>query len=184
MGRGVEMEVKYRVDDLGAAVEALVGALGLRPVWEGVEEDTYFRLSRCGVDAVARVRRRSGGGAEEWVLTFKSRVPGFEGVKVRREYETRVVDGDPVIRFFIDSGFEPLRVRKLRRVFEGLLDGVRFSVTADSVEELGSFVEVEVMGDVEGLERVLSVIESVLGKGRGDRIVSSYLSMVLRARGG
>ena len=184
MGEGVEMEVKYRVEDLDAAVKALVSALGLRLVWEGVEEDTYFRLRRCGVDAVARVRRRSGGGAEEWVLTFKSRVRGFEGVKVRREYETRVEDGDPVIRFFVDSGFEPLRVRKLRRVFEGSLDDVRFSVTADSVEGLGSFVEVEVMGDREGLERVLSVVESVLGKGEGDRIVSSYLSMVLRARGG
>lgn len=183
MGRGVEMEVKYRVDDLGAAVEALVSSLGLRPVWEGVEEDTYFRLRRCGVDAVARVRRRSGGGAEEWVLTFKSRVPGLEGVKVRREYETRVEDGYPIIRFFTDAGFEPLRVKKSRRVFEGSLDGVRFSVTADSVEGLGTFVEVEVMGDREGLERVLSAVESVLGKGRGDRIVHSYLSMALRARG-
>lgn len=184
MGEGVEMEVKYRVEDLDSAIEALTHALGLRLVWEGVEEDTYFRLRRCGVDAVARVRRRSGGGAEEWVLTFKSRVPGYEGVKVRREYETRVENGDPIIGFFVDAGFEPLRVRKVRRVFEGSLDGLGFSVTADFVEGLGSFVEVEVMGDREGLERVLSVVEKVLGKGRGDRIVHSYLSMVLRARGG
>lgn len=183
MGEGVEMEVKYRVDDLDLAIKALTEVLGLRPVWEGVEEDTYFRLRRCGIDAVARVRRRSGGDVEEWVLTFKSRVPGFEGVKVRREYETRVEDGDPIIRFFVDAGFEPLRVRKSRKVFEGSLDGVRFSVTADRVDGLGSFVEVEVMGDREGLEEVLSVVESVLGKGRGDRIVSSYLSMVLGARG-
>ncbi len=183
MGEGVEMEVKYRVEDLDSAIKALTDALGLRLVWEGVEEDTYFRLRRCGVDAVARVRRRSGDGAEEWVLTFKSRVPGYEGVKVRREYETRVEDGDPIINFFVDAGFEPLRVRKVRRVFEGSLDGLGFSVTADKVDGLGSFVEVEVMGDREGLERVLSVIESVLGKGEGDRIVHSYLSMVLRARG-
>lgn len=183
MGEEVEMEVKYRVSDLDSAVEGLVRALRLRKVWEGVEEDRYFRLRRCGVDAVARVRRRFGGGAEEWVLTFKSRVPGFEGVKVRREYETRVEDGAPIARFFTDAGFEALGVMKVRKVFEGSLGDVRFSITADSVEGLGEFIEVEVMGDREGLENVLSAVEAVLGKGRGDRITSSYLSMVLRARG-
>jgi adenylate cyclase class 2 len=134
-----EVEVKARVESREKLAKK-IESLGGRFTREVAQEDVYF-IHPCRNlrerDEALRLRREGG----ECILTFKGKRVGKEA-KIREEIEVRVDDFEATQNIFSQLGFEKLFIiRKSRKDF--LLDGATISL--DSVEGLGEFVEIEVM---------------------------------------
>lgn len=159
----IEVEQKYRLDDVGA-LERQLAQLG---AVEGPREhhrDTYyshpardFRQTREAL-RIRRVRTVSPGGgttagagsAAEEALTLVTYKGPYEptGVKARPELEWRLDPCDPdgrnLATLLAHLGFkEVLTVEKTRRPFALARPPHPLSVTIDQAPGLGSFAEVE-----------------------------------------
>ncbi|MFB6073835.1 MAG: class IV adenylate cyclase [Haloarculaceae archaeon] len=118
------------------------------------------------------------GGDETTRVTYKGPLLEAES-KSREEHETAVADGEAAAGILDGLGFEPAAtVRKDRRRYR--LDG--YTVTLDSVDGLGEFVEVETETDDEDFEAAregaIAVLEA-LGLDPDDQIRTSYLGLLL-----
>ncbi len=149
----IEVEVKARIEPSEIAdIERGIMEIGGVPAGEGWQEDIYFRhpcRDFADSDEALRLRRerrrgrgrgrgRGGGNA---ILTYKGRRLKAE-VKAREEREVMVSDFDGARAILEGVGFtEGATVRKRRRKF---ILGEGMTVSLDSVEGLGEFVEVEV----------------------------------------
>lgn len=111
-------------------------------------------------------------------LTYKGpRVD--DASKTRAEYET-IVESEEFIRQILEAlGFSPLPPVKKTRERYSYDD---FTVTLDSVDELGAFVEIETKGTEEDIaplrDEALSVLQQ-LGLAPEATIQTSYLSLLL-----
>jgi adenylate cyclase class 2 len=146
-----EVEVKARVESREKLAKK-IESLGGRFKREVTQEDVYL-MHPCRDlrerDEALRLRREG----EECILTFKGRRVGNEA-KMREEFEVRVDDFEAIQNIFGQLGFEKLFIiNKNRKEFS--LDGATISL--DSVEGLGEFVEIEVM--VPSMEK--AVVEDV-----------------------
>jgi adenylate cyclase class 2 len=111
---------------------------------------------------------------EQHQLTYKGPKRGA-GVKVRDEHEL-TVDGDPTA-LLEGLGFRTtLALRKQRESWD--LDGTNICI--DSIDGLGTFAEVEVVGndEVEATARVEAVLKG-LGLAGAARFSQSYLEMAI-----
>ena len=180
-----EVEQKHRVDDEAALVARLVerGAELGRPV---VQSDQYFaHPSRDFAQTDEALRIRSVGHAS--FVTYKGpKLPS--PTKTRRELELPLDPGDVGGRQFAQLlaalGFTPVAiVTKGRREFE-LFSGDRSVAGAlDTVEGLGTFVELELVTDEAGLAEAQRVVIALAGELQlGPSEPRSYLEMVLAAR--
>ena len=112
-------------------------------------------------------------------LTYKGPLVDAES-KTRAEHETAVADGDTAAGILAGLGFEPAAVVEKDRTFFGL-DG--YTVSLDTVDGLGEFVEVE--GEAAGEDDVADVREGAadvlrgLGLDPDDQIRTSYLGLLL-----
>jgi adenylate cyclase class 2 len=133
----IEVEVKVKVDhDKARPILKKIGAIKVK-----VEDqsDTYFTAPHrdfIKTDEVLRIRSLEGKA----VLTYKG--PKLDGVsKTREELETPV-DGITAKRVLNALGFsEAGIVNKIREVFKV----GEISVCLDAVENLGQFLEVEII---------------------------------------
>ena len=112
-------------------------------------------------------------------LTYKGPLVDAES-KTRAEHETAVADGDTAAGILAGLGFEPAAVVEKDRTFFRL-DG--YTVSLDTVDGLGEFVEVE--GEAAGEDDVADVREGAadvlrgLGLDPDDQIRTSYLGLLL-----
>ena len=154
------------------------------------QEDTYYDAPNrdfAATDEALRTRRETDleSGSETTELTYKG--PLVEDAsKTREEHETVVGDPSATEGILDGLGFTPAAtVEKRRDVYS--LGG--YTVTLDSVDGLGEFVEVERAvaaedADDPGVERVREGAVDILddlGLDHDEQIRTSYLGLLLDA---
>jgi adenylate cyclase class 2 len=191
-----EVELKLRADH--GPVRARLADAGAERTGTVTQRDTYYdapHRSFAETDEALRVRRETrrsapsgtvrrgewdAAAAETTRLTYKG--PLVEAAsKTREEFETTVVDGEELAGVLGGLGFEAAyTVEKERERFD--LDG--YTVSLDSVTDLGEFVEVEreaVEADIETVREGAVAVVRDLGLDPDDQIRSSYLGMLVEA---
>jgi adenylate cyclase class 2 len=185
----VELKCRAKHGDVRDRLDA-VGASRLRAV---TQRDVYYDAPHrnfAETDEAFRIRRErvvdendDGGDASEPVskLTYKGPLVEKDS-KTRVEHET-VVDDETEARAIVEAlGFEPAAVvEKERTFFE--LDG--YTVTLDTVSELGEFVEietgVETDGEVPAARNRARKLLKTLGVDPDENIRTSYLGLLFEA---
>lgn len=170
------LEVEAKLELMApAVVRRALQAEGATPSGRRTEADTYYRhpvRDFAATDEALRVRRTDGA----WELTYKGPKRGRD-VKVREEHDRRMDDDPgPILEAL---GFRVFaRISKDRESWD--LDGVH--VTLDTVDGLGSFAEVEVVGqdEAEATRRIEATIERLVLQG-ATRFDRSYLELALEA---
>ncbi|WP_158056419.1 class IV adenylate cyclase [Halorussus halophilus] len=173
-----EVEVKVRADH--AAVREQLDAQNATPVDHVTQIDTYYSAPHrdfAETDEALRIREETPRESNSFTeVTYKGPLADAKS-KTRREIETVVECADDMGAILEALDFEPAaEVRKERERFA--LDG--YTVTLDSVEGLGEFVEVETEAeDIDpAREGAFDVLRS-LGLDPDDQIQTSYLGLLL-----
>jgi adenylate cyclase class 2 len=173
------------VADLGQ-IAARLTALGSPPGEPACEEDCYYRHPArdfARTDEALRIRRV--GSARR--ITYKG--PKLDATtKTRLEIELPLAqepEGAGTWEGLLDAlGFTPVAVvRKRRRKAHVPIGDVPIEVSLDEVEELGTFVELEVVagaGRMESAKALLAELAVRLGLAGSER--RSYLELLLERR--
>ena len=171
-----EVEAKYRVGDL----DQLIAALGQQAVVlsepSGQDDQAYapvgwsYGMSKLGVP-FARLRTEQG----RHLFTVKKPI---DNEMACLEHESRVSDRDAMHAALVTMGWAPtVRIRKARRT--GCWNGV--SVCVDLVDQLGAFIEVElVVSAAESGERVQAELDGLV-RSLGidvERVSDTYDSLI------
>lgn len=176
----IEIEAKVAIseEERSKIVERLKSLCPLR-IREDEEEDLFFVSSydsSFGVDKTLKLKRSSN----EAKLIFKSKRT-TEGLKENLEVEVgiRKGDEDTLLSLLKILGFkESVVVKKKRMSF--CFD--ECTVNVDDVAGLGSFLEVEVLADEDGVDdayhRIAGVL-SALGLSYKKLILKSYAEMLV-----
>jgi len=181
--RMYEVEVKVRADH--GAVRAALDEQDADRVDAVVQEDTYYDAPHrdfAETDEALRVRREhdieTDASEATARITYKGPLLEAES-KSREEHETGVDDGETAAAVFEGLGFEPAAtVRKEREHYR--LDG--YTVTLDSVDGLGEFVEVETEtadDDIEAAREGAQDVLQSLNLDPAEQIRTSYLGLLL-----
>ena len=182
----LEIELKFAVDDFSPVREKL-RAWGSEPAEPHVEADFYhnapdrdfrqtgeaFRLRRVGI------RNR---------LTYKA--PKQAGpTKTRREIEVPLADGPEAagdcLAMLEGLGFRPTAlVRKVRQEFPHQRDGFDLTICFDELDEIGRFVEVEILAEPDKRDQAQTTLQAVAAElGLTHVEPRSYLGMYLEHQG-
>jgi len=176
-----ELEAKFRVDDFRAVRRSLKTARA-RYLGTALELDVFFDtpgrdLYRGGsglrLRRVRVLRGVRGGRNSGWVLTVKGPKRRNSRLKVRREVETDVTDGEAISEILRVAGLvKTVTVQKRRSTFE--LD--RCKIELDELPRIGRFVEIEGPNPraVESARKKLNLPD--------EPITTSYLEMIVRPR--
>ncbi|WP_459194161.1 class IV adenylate cyclase [Halosimplex sp. J119] len=178
-------EVEIKVRAAHEAVESALDDAGAERVGKVVQEDTYYDAPHrdfAETDEALRIRREWDSNGDESTgetkITYKGPLLEAES-KSREEHETTVAEGDAAVGILDGLGFEPAAtVRKERDRYE--LDG--YTVTLDSVDGLGEFVEVETETDGDRIEDAREGARAVLDSldlDPDEQIRTSYLGLLL-----
>lgn len=186
-----EVELKVRADH--DRVREVLQARGAEHERRVRQVDTYYDAPHrdfAETDEALRIRKETDleSGYAETELTYKG--PLVEDAsKTREEHETVVGNPGGAEGILDGLGFEPAAtVEKHREAFS--IGG--YTVTLDSVDGLGEFVEVERAiaaddADDPGVERVregaIDLLDE-LGLDHDEQIRTSYLGLLLEADGG
>jgi adenylate cyclase class 2 len=186
----LEVEVKYRAAD-PAGVLARLLALGAERGWETTEEDHYFNgpdRDYRQTDEAFRIRKTDQG---TW-LTYKGPRRAAEA-KTRKEVEVCIGSGPftapKVAELLVCLGFRPVAVVRKKRAAYHLTRPVggkdqTLDVCVDEVEQVGSFVEVEVLAEEAGFaDAQAAVLALAADLGLAEQERRSYLAMTLEALG-
>ncbi|MFB6176984.1 MAG: class IV adenylate cyclase, partial [Halobaculum sp.] len=184
-------EVEVKVRTAHEPVRERLDELDADPLGTVRQVDTYYDAPDrefAETDEALRIRREtveSGDGdqtaalgRETAKLTYKGPLIEAES-KTREEYETTVGDGEELAGILDGLGYDPAAtVEKERERFQ--VDG--YTVTLDSVTDLGEFVEVERETDEASVERVREGAYDLLdrlGLDPDEQIRTSYLGLLL-----
>jgi adenylate cyclase class 2 len=183
----LEVEVKFPVSDLALVEKRLKERVSAVPV-ERLETDTYFNAPDrdfAVTDEALRLRRVGQAN----FVTYKG--PKKEQTtKTRLEIEVPLAEGEPVADHFkqllVSLGYRPVAdVKKRRRIFNLESDNFQMAVCLDQVEEVGAFVEIEILAPETSFDQaraaVLRLAEALALKTQERR---SYLELLLARRGG
>ena len=150
-----------------------------------VQEDVYYNAPHrdfAETDEALRIRtERPADGLEQTRVTYKGPLVDAE-TKTREEFETGIDDDETTDAILTSLGFEPTAtVRKDRERFS--LEG--YTITLDSVADVGEYVEVETEVDGESevetaREGAYGVLER-LGLDPDDQLRTSYLGLLLES---
>ncbi len=177
-----EVEQKFPVREV-APIEAALrecGAVFRQPI---VQVDTYFAHPArdfAQTDEALRIRRVG----DSCFVTYKG--PKIDArTKTRREIELPLAGGedagDRFAELLIALGFRRVAdVRKRRRAVQLQWNDRSVEVALDDVDHVGSFVELEIIADEDGLEPATATLASLasrLGLSGGER--RSYLELLL-----
>ena len=180
-----EVEQKFRVVDLSACKETL-RQLGAEFGKATRQVDRYFaHPSRdfAATDEAFRLRRDGQTNR----ITYKG--PKVDAtVKTRQEIELPLADGSDYLNQFsvlLEAlSFQPVaQVSKLRTEAQVKWKDRTVTVCLDEVEEVGDFVEIElVVGEPELAEAKAVVLSLASDLGLSSGVRSSYLEMLLDSR--
>lgn len=179
----LEIEQKFVCPDF-AVIEKRLNEWQARRGEEQLEADHYFNAPDrdfARTDEAFRLRRIGSAN----FLTYKGpKQPGI--VKVRTELEIPLRDGDEAAEQFMQLlahlSYRPVAVvRKQRRYYHLERGGFALIVCLDEVQQLGRYVEVEIIAPEEQAEAarcVLTETAAALGLTQLER--RSYLNLLLR----
>lgn len=178
----IEVEIKAKVNNDGELRDKL-RLMGYVLKDNIREEDLYFNAPDRDfrmTDEALRIRRTivQDSGVERIYMTYKGNK--LDRVSMaRKEIETSISDFDRMKDILISLGYIPTcPVVKMREVYYK----ENVSVCLDKVENLGTFMEVEIcVADESKHEQALNTIESEiikLGYSMSDTTRISYLSML------
>ena len=172
-----EVELKLRAAH--GPVRERLRELGAEAVGRVEQEDTYYdapHRSFAETDEALRVRRERDADRTTVRLTYKGPLVEAES-KTREEHETAVADETEVRAILDGLGFaRAATVRKERERFTH--DG--YTVTLDSVDGLGEFVEVEREAEVvEAVREGAVAVVRDLGLDPEAQVRTSYLGLLL-----
>jgi adenylate cyclase, class 2 len=180
----LEVEVKYRLGE-PQRVETQLSEWGAKVVADHAEADHYMNAPDrdfARTDEALRLRRI---GSQN-LLTYKG--PRRDAVsKTRTELEVDCPPGDAAaeafLKLFAHLGYRPTAVvRKRRRILEWQRDGFTIHACLDEVENVGRFVELEIVAedkDYEAARAIVLAAAADLGLGEMER--RSYLELLLNA---
>ncbi|MEX2119036.1 MAG: class IV adenylate cyclase [Pirellulales bacterium] len=178
----LEVEQKFAVPDLGQLQTRLL-ELGAKAGEPQLQVDQYFaHPSRdfAQTDEALRIRRIGQGN----FVTYKG--PKIDATtKTRRELELPLADGSQAAGDFgqllVALGFRPVAVvSKQRQPMALEWQGLEVAVALDQVENLGTFIELELESDESQLpaaRQALASLAAQLGLTSGER--RSYLELLL-----
>jgi len=177
-----EVELKVRAGH--DAVRERLDALGAERVGSVTQVDTYYDAPHrdfAATDEALRIRRESDGtGDDEATVRVTYKGPLIEDAsKTRKEIETGVADADRFDDVLDALGFSPAAVVEKERE-RYALDG--YTVTLDTVSDLGEFVEIEREAPESAVDAVREgAIDHLrdLGLDPGEQIRTSYLGLLL-----
>jgi adenylate cyclase class 2 len=182
----LEIEVKYRVSEF-ELVRRRLEELGAAPQPARREADHYFNAPDRDfgrTDEALRLRRI--GPANR--VTYKG--PKIDRqTKTRTEIEVLLAEGEQAAndfcRLLTALGYRPTVVLGKDRVaYELKRDNYHLEVTLDTVDEVGLFVEIEILApeaELATARQVLLRLADELGLTASER--RSYLEMLLEMRG-
>lgn len=176
-------EVELKLETEHGPVRERLSELGAEPLGRVRQVDTYYdapHRSFAETDEALRVREERSGD-ERWVgVTYKGPLVEAES-KTREEHETAVEDGEEMRAVLEGVGFAPAETVEKER--ERFTYG-EYTVTLDTVDGLGEFVEVETEAEAvdEAREGAIAVLRE-LGLDPDEQVRASYLGMLLDARG-
>lgn len=179
-----EVELKFPVENPQAVIDR-IEKLGAVRGDSQREVDLYFNHpSRdfSQTDEAFRIRTVDG----QHRVTYKGPLVD-KTTKTRREMELPfgklAEDGERMAAILRTLGFRETRtVRKTRTFYKMTWDGLPVEICSDSVDELGTFIELETMADDAGLEAArdsLLRLAEELGLENSER--RSYLCLLLEA---
>jgi adenylate cyclase, class 2 len=151
-----EVEMKFPVADL-TAVEARLALIGAKLSAAEAEPDTYFAHPArdfAQTDEALRLRRRR----DAYFITYKG--PKIDTTtKTRHEIDLPLATGEtnfPAWRSLLENlGFTAVaEVRKSRRKAHLAWRGQNVEISLDEVEQVGSFVEMEIVVEQQRAEAV------------------------------
>ncbi len=170
----LEIELKVRVDAL-EPVRNLLQQLNAESFGRVHEHDIYYNAPHrnfARTDEALRVRY-AGGKA---VVTYKGAKIKNLGLKAREELNTAVESGEVFEKILARLGF--MKTAEVDKWRENYRYG-NASIALDEVENLGTFVEIEVIAGTEtqaATERI-DKIKKELGIS-GEAILASYLELL------
>jgi adenylate cyclase class 2 len=175
MPDSLEIEGKYRVVSLGPLRKRLRD-LHIVPREIEDQRDVYYASPNrdfARTDEALRVRYGTNGVT----LTYKGPRLPVHGMKSREEVNVRVDSGKDLEIILQRLGLSPsYTVEKKREIYDW--NGVEIGL--DEVQDLGTFVEIEVKGTVTHPEERIEDVKRSL-KIEGEHIPQSYLEL-LRAQ--
>jgi adenylate cyclase class 2 len=174
----LEIELKVRVSSLDPVRRQLVRRHA-RFFGRIHEHDVYYNAPHRDfgmTDEAVRVRYTN----DHAVITYKGAKIVASGLKAREELNTAVESGEIFEAILDRLGFT--RTAEVNKWRENYQLG-NASVFLDSVEELGTFVEIEVMaaGDDKVASAQIEKISKEIGI-QGEPILASYLELLLSKR--
>jgi adenylate cyclase class 2 len=177
----LEVEQKYRVESHEAVLKCLQAMKAIELPVE-TQCDIYLRHP-CRDFATTGEAFRIRQVNDSAVVTYKgARLPGI--VKTRVETEVALADktDGEWLQILLALGFcEAARVRKRRRSFRISFRTETFTVALDTVESLGSFIEIEaIVTDRSSLSRIQKDILELAKQLQVDQVEPrSYLRQLL-----
>lgn len=177
----LEIETKARLVEREAVMQKLE-SLGCVLGEPKTQDDTVFAAKTATLeeflsnDVFLRIRIQDG---QKVVLTAKKPVRKSAEVLVKHEHETVVESAEQTRAILELMGLVPVvRTVKVRRT--GHVG--TYEVCIDDIEGLGSFIELEVMGDAENAERVqaeMGEFLASLGINASERVTKGYDILML-----
>ena len=182
----LEIEAKYPLPDPEEMTRRLV-ALGAVFHEDREDRDLYFHAPDrdfVRTDEAFRLRRIG----EQNFLTYKG--PKLDrDTKTRREIEVGFGTGDESAAMMMEMltalGYRPvIEVRKRRSTAELTHQGTRVHLSRDQVEQVGSFIELEIVAEESQYESARKILLDLAGKlNLGPTERRSYLGMLLESLG-
>ncbi len=174
----LEIELKVRISSLDPIRQQLI-RLNARSCGRIHEHDIYYNAPHrdFGVtDEAIRVRYTN----DHAVVTYKGAKIKAAGLKAREELNTAVESGEVFEQMLDRLGFtKAAEVNKWRENYRYK----NAAISLDSVDELGTFAEIEIMAENEDsdISAQIEKISKEIGT-QGEPILTSYLELLLLKR--
>lgn len=185
-----EIEIKLRLNDDTSAKVSTFLENHARFVKEVTQDDRYYQpkgnsyIQKDG-SIYEWLRLRNDGGKN--ILCYKLIHVDDGNNRYKDEYETVVEDPEQMDNILVATGFVSLvRVVKNRKVYDFEHEGHKYEIALDTIDDLGSFIEVEVKGSFESIKeanRGLESVANVLGLDLEKENYLGYAHMLLLKNG-
>ncbi|MEK6935118.1 MAG: class IV adenylate cyclase [Nanoarchaeota archaeon] len=167
----VEVEIRFRTFE---KIEDTLNEIGAKLISEDNESDVYFKFKE---DRDRRFIIRIRNINDKTILTFKGSSL-LEKDSAWLEWENEIADSEVLKKLLLSNGFvELVTIKKNRKkfIFQD------FEINYDEVENLGSFVEIELQGDdpAQLRDRVMDFAIDKLKIPKKDLIEKGYVKLML-----
>jgi adenylate cyclase class 2 len=167
----MEVEIKSKINNI-ADMEEKLRSMGAIFVKDVVEVDEYFNhpcRDFAGTDEALRIR-------SDGTMTYKGPKVD-EDTKSREEIEVKIENLEGMRSLLIALGFKPVAKVIKRRKYYRMGE---ITITLDDVEDVGTFIEVECLGDYGYCKKKVLELAKFLKLNKFIR--ESYLEMLLEGK--